>query len=203
MVREQLVSRGIQDQAVLDAMLAVPRENFVDRQYRDGSYDDGPLPIGQGQTISQPFIVAYMCQLLAVDRSHRVLEVGFGSGYLAAVLAQLAGTVVAIERIQALYEKAQAALRPEIDCGRIRLFLGDGARGVAELAPFDRIVVSASIPAEIPPPALLEQLKVGGILVAPMGSAMQTIQIFHKQEVGVKRHQGISVSFVPFISDEY
>ena len=202
MVEEQLVTRGIRDRAVLDAMLAVPRERFVDRQFRDSSYCDGPLPIGYGQTISQPYIVAYMCELLEVETHHHVLEIGCGSGYQAAVLGQLARSVVAVERIEPLYDRALSVLKDEIDNGTVRLILGDGTNGVKALAPFDRIIVSAAIQADRPPPALLEQLKPGGILVAPLGTMFQTIRIFHKKEDGIEERQGIAVSFVPFVSDE-
>ncbi len=203
MVDEQLLPRGIRDQAVIRAMRSVPRERFVGEGHRSSSYDDGPLSIGFEQTISQPFIVAHMCQLLRVKETHRILEIGFGSGYLVAVLAQLAGYVTAVERVEALFNRTVTLLKEELDSGKIHLILGDGALGVPQLAPFDRIIVSASIPAAEPPPALLDQLGPGGILVAPMGSRDQHIYTFIKKEDGVERQQGIAVSFVPFVSDAY
>lgn len=202
MVEEQLIRRGIRDRAVLDAMLTVPRELFVDPRLRDSSYSDGPLPIGCEQTISQPYIVAYMCELLRLDRRCRVLEVGCGSGYQAAVLAQLAGTVVTVERIASLVDRAKQALQDEMETGKVRVCLGNGAKGMEEFAPYDRIVVSAAIQSDRPPAALLEQLNPGGIMVAPMGTVFQTIRIFQKMEAGIEERQGIAVSFVPFVSDE-
>jgi len=201
MVQQQLLHRGISDQRLLDAMLTVARERFVEDACQNSSYADGPLPIGYGQTISQPYIVAYMCQLLAVEKTHRVLEIGCGSGYQAAILAKLADFVVAVERVEELYERALKVLTAELDSGKIRLFWGDGALGVPELAPFDRIIVSAAIKGTNPPLALMDQLAPEGIMVAPMGNFEQNIHIFIKKEGGIERYQGLAVSFVPFISD--
>lgn len=202
MVEKQLLPRGIHDRQVIEAMLSVERERFVPEPHLADSYADCALPIGYGQTISQPYIVAYMCQLLNLHPSHRVLEVGCGSGYMAAVLSRIAGKVVSMERIESLYVRAQKVLCRELDAGQIRLVLGDGAKGVAAASPFERIVVSASISSLKPPAALIEQLKTGGIMVCPMGVTEQHIYIFHKKEDGLERYQGLPVTFVPFVSNE-
>jgi protein-L-isoaspartate(D-aspartate) O-methyltransferase len=201
MVNSQLVSRGISDRRVLDVMAAVPRERFLESGLFAEAYRDGPLPIGHGQTISQPYIVAYMCQLLRIEAHHRVLEVGAGCGYQAAILARLAARVITLERIQALADRASETLQEEIVGGRIRVVCADGAFGFADEAPFDRIIVSAAIPGLEPPPVLWSQLKEGGIMVAPMGKDRQYIYVISKKEGGMERRQDLAVSFVPFISD--
>lgn len=200
MVSRQLKSRDIRDQRVLDAMSVIPRERFLEPEFHSEAYRDGPLPIGCGQTISQPYIVAYMCQLLAVEAWHRVLEVGAGCGYQAAVLASLAARVTAIERIEALYERASHVLIEEISAEKIHLVCGDGAFGYAPDAPYDRIIVSAAISGDQPPPVLWSQLKSDGIMVVPMGNAgLQYIHILIKKEGGMMRRKDLAVSFVPFI----
>jgi protein-L-isoaspartate(D-aspartate) O-methyltransferase len=167
MVREQLASRTIRDPRVLSAMQAVPREWFVPPEHRHLAYADGPLPIGQGQTISQPFIVALMTQLLELQGEENVLEVGTGSGYQAAVLAHLAKSVHTIERHASL---ARAAVRvfSQLRLENIHTHIGDGTRGYPEAAPFDGIIVTAAAP-EVPQP-LLDQLADGGRLVIPVGA---------------------------------
>ncbi|HTW89312.1 MAG TPA: protein-L-isoaspartate(D-aspartate) O-methyltransferase [Candidatus Binataceae bacterium] len=166
MVIEQLQRRGITDPRVLGAMRAIPRHRFVLPEYAEHAYDDGPLPIGDEQTISQPYMVALMTQVAAPRADERVLEVGTGSGYQAAVLCQLAAHVFSIERIPLLHERASRILQ-EIGIGNCTLRVGDGSDGWAEEAPFDIIVVTAAMPG-IPRP-LLEQLAPAGRLVAPIG----------------------------------
>ncbi len=166
MVERQLRRRGAFDERVLAAMERVPRERFVPEHLRHLAYEDGALPIGNGQTISQPFIVATICQLLALSEKSRVLDVGTGSGYQAAVLAELAAEVVTIERVPELAEVAGAAL-VDAGYGDVEVRVGDGSVGVPDRAPFDAIAVAAAAPAI--PPALYEQLVEGGRLVVPRG----------------------------------
>ena len=166
MVERQLRRRGAFDERVLSAMERVPRERFVPEHLRHLAYEDGALPIGDGQTISQPFIVATICQLLALSENDRVLDVGTGSGYQAAVLAELAAEVVTIERVPELAEVARAAL-VDVGYGDVEVRVGDGSVGVPDRAPFDAIAVAAAAPAI--PPALYEQLVEGGRLVVPRG----------------------------------
>ena len=158
---------GVRDEAVLEAMGRVPRQAFVPRRYAASAFDDGPLPIGEGQTISQPAMVALMAEAARLRPDDRVLEVGAGSGYGALVLRALAGRVVTIERRQALAEKARAVLAAQ-DLGDVEVVVGDGTLGWPAEAPYDAIVVTAAGPA--PPPPLLEQLAPGGRLVIPIGS---------------------------------
>lgn len=166
MVRHQLTCRGITDQRVLKAMLTVPRDRFVGADVQQFAYADAPLPIAEEQTISQPYIVAYMAQKAEIKPNHRVLEVGTGSGYAAAILAQLADRVYTIERHARLLEGARQ-LFLDLDYGNIETRLGDGSQGWPEQAPFDAIVVSAAATA-IPQP-LCRQLAVGGRMVIPVG----------------------------------
>ena len=166
MVERQLRSRGIEDEPVLAAMGEVPRELFVAEEERSRAYDDGALPIGNGQTISQPWIVASMVALLSLDGPERVLEVGTGSGYAAAVLSRLCAHVVTIERHEALTEAARDTLA-QLGIRNVELRTGDGSLGVPDRAPFDAIVVTAAAEAG-PPPALLEQLAPGAPLVCPI-----------------------------------
>lgn len=169
MVEEQLRGRGIHDEAVLRAMRAVPRHLFVDASVRNRAYEDSPLPIDEAQTISQPYMVALMVELLELRGHERVLEVGAGSGYQAAVLAELAAEVHTIDRIAALADRARLRLDALGYSGRVWVHTGDGAQGWRAAAPFDGIVVAAAA-REVPRP-LLEQLKPGGALVLPLGEA--------------------------------
>ncbi len=166
MVQEQIEARGVRDARVLAAMRAVERHRFIPPEYADHAYDDGPLPIGDSQTISQPYMVALTCEVAALSGSERVLEVGTGSGYEAAVLAHLAREVYSIECIEHLHECARTILNA-IGLANVHLVLGDGSEGCPEAAPYDTIVVSAAMPG-IPLP-LLHQLVPGGRLVAPIG----------------------------------
>ena len=166
MIDGHLRGRDIQDVRVLDAMERVPRERFIPAKYADNAYDDNPLPIGMGQTISQPYIVALMTQCLALSGGEEVLEIGTGSGYQCAILAALAAKVYTMERFNELSEQAQAVLA-ELDCRNIEFAVGDGSCGWPQDKQFDRIIVTAAMP-DIPA-ALKNQLKEGGLLVAPVG----------------------------------
>ncbi|MGO9603332.1 MAG: protein-L-isoaspartate(D-aspartate) O-methyltransferase [Candidatus Binataceae bacterium] len=166
MVQEQIEARGIRDSRVLAAMRAVERHRFIPAEFADHAYDDGPLPIGGEQTISQPYMVALTCEAAALSGRERVLEVGTGSGYEAAVLAHLARELYSIECIEHLHERARIVLGA-IGVGNAHLVLGDGSEGYAEAAPYDAIIVSAAMPG-IPMP-MLRQLAPGGRLVAPIG----------------------------------
>jgi protein-L-isoaspartate(D-aspartate) O-methyltransferase len=167
MVERQLRRRGIHDERVLEAMREVPRERFVPEEQRRRAYADSALPIGSGQTISQPWIVAAICQALELQGSERVLEIGTGSGYSACVLARLASEVVTIERHAELAQEAAARLR-ELGVTNVEVVVGDGSRGLPERAPFEAIAVHATAPE--PPRSLLEQLTDGGRLVVPIAS---------------------------------
>jgi protein-L-isoaspartate(D-aspartate) O-methyltransferase len=173
MVAEQLERRGIKDARVLAAMREVERERFIPPEYAEHAYDDGPLPIGSAQTISQPYMVALMSEVATLEGHERVLEVGTGSGYQAAVLARLAKEVYSIESVAALHDRARAILRV-MGIANVYLRCGDGSSGWPEAAPFDAIVVTAAMPGIARP--LLEQLTPGGRLVAPVGEdELQTL----------------------------
>ena len=190
--------RGIADQAVLRAMDEVPREHFVDATYARQAYADQALPIACGQTISQPYVVAYMTEQLSVQPHHRVLEVGTGSGYQAAVLSRLAHEVVSIERYRTLADQAQDRLR-SLGYNNVEVVVGDGFAGVPSRAPYDRIIVTAA--AETVPQALLDQLADNGIVILPLGSqdGSQHIIKLTKLETGTQRENLIPVRFVPML----
>jgi protein-L-isoaspartate(D-aspartate) O-methyltransferase len=200
MVERQLRRRGIGDERVLEAMARVPRELFVPANLREYAYEDGALPIGEGQTISQPYIVATICSLLELDGDERVLDVGTGSGYQAAVLAELAREVVTIERIPALAERARASLaaagHPEVE-----VIVGDGSLGVPDRAPFDAIAVAAAAPRV--PEALYAQLAPGGRLVVPRGTrwGQDLVQVVKTPEGPVER-AAVPCRFVPLVGLE-
>ena len=194
MVREQIEARGVRTAAVLQAMRKVPRQEFVPESARRAAYDDCPLPIGQGQTISQPYIVALMTELARLTPESRVLEVGTGSGYQAAVLAELAAEVYTIEIVPELAHRAEGDL-VRLGYKNVHFRIGDGYRGWPELAPFDAIVVTAA-PEKIPPP-LLEQLKVGGRLVIPVGGYQQELKVVTRTAGGYREETSGSVRFVP------
>jgi protein-L-isoaspartate(D-aspartate) O-methyltransferase len=200
MVERQLRRRGISDERVLDAMGRVPREEFLPEALRDLAYEDGALPIGHGQTMSQPFIVGSICVLLRLGGEERVLDVGTGSGYQAAVLAELASEVVTIERIPEL----AAAARERLDAtgyGRVEVRVGDGSLGVPERAPFDGIAVAAAAP-DIPT-ALYEQLAEGGRLVLPRGSRCgQDLVLVVRTEEGPVERESVPCRFVPLVGAE-
>jgi len=200
MVRRQLAARDITDRRVLAAMAAIPRDAFVPDHLRQHAFDDGPLPIGFDQTISQPYIVALMTQAAGVTRHSRVLDVGTGSGYQAAVLAKLAAHVWSIERLQALSDAARQQLSA-LGLANVSFLIGDGARGHPEAAPYDAIVVAAAAP--VPPPALLEQLARGGRLVIPIGDrALQDLTIIERVDDGFRTTNAGACRFVPLVSDE-
>lgn len=190
--------RGIGDAAILRAMDEVPREYFVDRPFVDAAYADRALPIACGQTISQPYIVAYMTEQLDVQATHRVLEIGTGSGYQAAVLSRLAREVVTIERFRTLADAARSRLET-LGYRNVEVLLGDGLAGASDRAPFDRIIVTAAT--ETLPQTLLDQLKDGGIMVLPLGpqAGPQTLVKLTKSAEGVVRQDLIAVRFVPLL----
>jgi protein-L-isoaspartate(D-aspartate) O-methyltransferase len=194
MVRTQIAARGVADEAVLAALRRVPRHLFVPPGLQDDAYADSPLPIGYDQTISQPYIVAYMSEALRVGKEHRVLEIGTGSGYQAAVLGELAGEVCTIEIVAALGEQARALLG-RLGYRNVHVRVGDGYLGWPERAPFDRIIVTAA-PTHVPPP-LVEQLAVGGIMVLPVGDWHQEMVTITKSAQGVVERRTIPVRFVP------
>ena len=197
MVEQQIRQRGVDDRRVLDAMRKVARDRFVPLELVARAYDDGPLPIGHGQTISQPYIVAYMTETLAVSANQKVLEIGTGSGYQAAVLGELARQVFTIEIVPELARRAEATLKA-LGYANVTVRAGDGYAGWPEQAPFDRILVTAA-PEQIPKP-LIDQLAVGGRLVAPVGGQGETqwITIVEKTPRGIVEKRTIPVQFVPF-----
>jgi len=197
MVDTQLRQRGIQDERVLAAMLKVPRHEFVAAPYRDHAYDDNPLPIGEGQTISQPYIVGLMLELLRLAPEHTVLEIGTGSGYQTALLAELAAYVDSIERQPTLAANAEAILRG-LGYANVTVHSGDGSLGLPDRAPFDAIVVSAAAPDF--PATLFTQLKEGGRLVAPVGpSDSQQLLLVTKEKGTPVIVESVPCRFVPLI----
>jgi len=202
MVREQIEARGIRNKAVLDAMRNTPRHLFVPELQRESAYLDSPLPIGNSQTISQPYIVAFMTDLLDVKNSHRVLEIGTGSGYQAAVLSPLAGHVYTIEIVPELAKRSSSLLE-KLGCANVTVRLGDGYQGWPEKAPFDRIILTAA-PPELPQ-ALVDQLKAGGRLVAPVGRSpwTQELILVEKSTDGkISRRSVLDVRFVPMVDGQ-
>ena len=200
MVAEQLRARGIRDERVLDAMARVPRHEFVPPEHRGEAYEDHPLAIGEGQTISQPFVVAAMLEALALRREDVALEVGTGSGYETAVLAELVRTVYSIERIASLAERARAVL-VRLGYSNVTVVHGDGSQGLPEAAPFDAIVVSAAAPQV--PASLMGQLRDGGRLVIPVGSGFaQELQLVRKIGDNSTTMYLDGVRFVPLIGRE-
>jgi protein-L-isoaspartate(D-aspartate) O-methyltransferase len=198
MVDEQLRERGMRDERVLQAMRSVPREEFVEEYLRHRAYDDGPLPIGFGQTISQPFTVAFMCEALQLTGTERVLEVGTGSGYAAAVLSLLAQEVFTIERIPALAEQARKRL-DRLGYRNVQVNTGDGTLGLPEHAPYAGIVVTAG--AAMLPQPYVEQLAVGGRIVIPVGGYPfgQTMYRYTKRPQGLQVEDLGGFAFVPLI----
>ncbi len=198
MVREQIAARDVRDPRVLAAMRSVPRHRFVPAALAGEAYEDHPLPIGEGQTISQPYIVAAMSELLQLKGGERVLEVGTGSGYQAAVLAELAAEVYSIEILEPLARRAEATLR-ELGCAKVRVRAGDGYLGWPEAAPFDAVIVTAA-PDHVPQP-LVDQLKVGGRLVIPVGTAWQELLVITRTARGIETERNIPVRFVPMTGE--
>jgi len=196
MVRDQLVSRGIRDTRVLEAMRKIPRHRFVPDDLSECAYDDRPLPIGLGQTISQPYIVAFMSEYLGLSGLERVLEVGTGSGYQTAVLAELAGEVFTIDILEELSDRARVRLS-ELGYFNVRFAVRDGWKGWAEEAPFDAILTAAS--AESVPTRLLEQLAPGARMILPLGIDQQDVWMFTRTDEGAISRRLLPVRFVPLV----
>lgn len=200
MVAHQIKLRGVRDPRVLEAMRTIPRHRFVDPEYQEYAYEDGPLPIGSGQTISQPYIVALMTDLLKLTGSEKVLEVGTGSGYQAAVLGQLACEVHTIERHAGLARFA-ARLLEDLKLENVHVHVGDGSLGLPEYAPFDRIIVTAAAPRV--PQALKDQLADGGCMVIPVGRrGEQWLERWVRQGDTLDFDAVLPVAFVPLIGEQ-
>jgi protein-L-isoaspartate(D-aspartate) O-methyltransferase len=201
MVRDQIAARGVRDERVLDAMRRVPREEFIPEPLRDSAYMDGPLPIGSEQTISQPFIVARMVEALRLRPGDRVLEIGAGSGYAAAVMAEIVDVVYAVERHEKLATAARERLH-RVGYENVEILHGDGTRGWPEKAPFDAIVVAAAGPRV--PETLREQLAPGGRMVIPVGTTIhdQTLLRITRTGGGFEEERLDAVRFVPLVGEE-
>jgi protein-L-isoaspartate(D-aspartate) O-methyltransferase len=196
MVQEQLLRRGIRDPAVLAAMARVPRHRFVPPAYQHLAYTDHALPIGLDQTISQPYIVAYMSEAAEISPEDRVLEIGTGSGYQAAILGELAREVYSIEILPELADRARTTLRG-LGYSNVTIRTGDGYLGWRENAPFDAVIVTAA-PDHVPP-ALVEQLAVNGRMVIPVGSGEQEMRVLRKTATGIVEERTLRVRFVPLV----
>ena len=194
MVEYQIEARGVKDTRVLEALRKVPRHLFVPEHLKNQAYADEPLPIGSGQTISQPYIVAYMTEQLQLQDEDRVLEIGTGSGYQAAVLAELVDSVFTIEILDELSEQAQKTLR-NLHYDHIEFKVGNGFYGWPEKAPFDAIIVTAA-PENIPQP-LVDQLKIGGRMIIPVGDFFQELYLIRKTSTGIEKVRKLPVRFVP------
>jgi protein-L-isoaspartate(D-aspartate) O-methyltransferase len=198
MVAEQIRARGVTDARVLDALVKVPRDVFIPEQDRGDAYEDRPVAIGFGQTISQPYIVGYMTEALRVDPSQRVLEIGTGCGYQTAVLAELAREVYSLERIEALAARARRTLA-DLGYTNVHVRTGDGHAGWPEHAPYDRILAAAA--AASVPQALVEQLVDSGILVIPVGTIDQELQVLQKRGDSMRTLATLPVRFVPMVRE--
>ncbi|MGH9442274.1 MAG: protein-L-isoaspartate(D-aspartate) O-methyltransferase [Thermoanaerobaculia bacterium] len=199
MVNTQIAARGVRDPRILAAMKEIPRETFVDARYRSEAYADHPLPIGDGQTVTQPYVAALMTELLDIQPSDRVLEIGTGSGYESAILSRLASRVYSIEILPEIARKAQEKLRA-LHCENIDFRVGDGYRGWPEAAPFDAIIVTAA-PRKIPEP-LLAQLAPNGRMVIPVGDFYQELKVFSKAADGTVTEKSVlPVRFVPMTGE--
>lgn len=198
MVEKQVISRGIQNSKVIQAMLKVPRHKFVPEDLRDSAYNDSPLPIGMEQTISQPYIVALMTELLNPKGGEKILEVGTGSGYQTAVIAETGCEVYTVEILEPIAEKAKQILKA-LGYENIHFKIGDGYRGWEEHAPFDAIIVTAA-PDHIPQP-LINQLKVKGRMIIPVGALYQDLLLIRKTEKGVDMKTVTPVRFVPMTGE--
>jgi protein-L-isoaspartate(D-aspartate) O-methyltransferase len=200
MVERQLRRRGVEDERVLAAMERVPRELFLPEAQRDRAYEDAALPIGGGQTMSQPYMVAKMSELLSLDGDERVLDVGTGSGYHAAVLAELADEVVTIERVPELAARAREALAAA-GYDNVDVRVGDGTLGVRDRAPYDAIAVAAAAP--VLPESLYDQLKIGGRIVVPVGGrSNQRLELIVKSPEGPAVARSVPCRFVPLVGEE-
>jgi protein-L-isoaspartate(D-aspartate) O-methyltransferase len=200
MVKRQIMDRGINDPKVISAMKDVARHEYVPQNYREMAYDDRPLPIGHGQTISQPYIVALMTELLELEEGDKVLEIGTGSGYQAAVLSHITSEVFTIEIVEGLAEDAKKVLQKQ-GYTNIHVKIGDGFKGWPEHAPFDAIIVTCS-PSDIPAP-LKNQLKEGGRMVIPVGGKfIQELVLVKKENGELKKQEISSVRFVPMLNED-
>ena len=197
MVSSQIEARGVRSPRVLEAMRKVERHRFIPPDGQAFAYRDGPVPIGQDQTISQPYIVACMTEILELQPSDRVLEIGTGSGYQTAILAELVAEVCTIENVKRLAKRAETILS-QMDYKNIRLRFGDGHRGWSEAAPFDKVIVTAS-PAELPK-VLLDHLKLGGRMIVPVGRWRQELMLIHRNPDGCRRECLMPVRFVPMVN---
>ena len=199
MIQQQLMTRGINDNRVLGTMAKVPREEFIPPDSRAASYEDGPLPIGYGQTISQPYIVAFMTEQLHLSSGDRILEIGTGSGYQAAILAELVSEVYSIEIIEPLAKTAEATLQ-RLGYKNVRVKVGDGYKGWPEHAPFDAITVTCA-PDHVPQP-LIDQLKEGGRMIIPVGGfGDQELYLLEKKNGQLERRAVLPVRFVPMAGE--
>ena len=200
MVEEQIISRGITSVAVINAMREVPRHEFIPEEYRRLAYNDSPVPIGYNQTISQPYIVAYMTEKLDLKKDDKVLEIGTGSGYQAAILSQIVDAVYTIEIVKPLGEEARERLE-RLGYDNVRVKIGDGYKGWKQYAPYDAIIVTAA--PEVVPPPLIEQLKDGGIMIIPIGpqGGTQYLQLLEKKNGKLQKKKLLPVRFVPFTRD--
>ena len=199
MVAYQIQARGIDDQKVIDAFLRVERHRFVPERYISHAYEDRPLPIGEGQTISQPYIVAFMTHVLDLSRTDKVLEIGTGSGYQAAILGELCDNVFTIEVIPSLGHKAKGLLK-ELGYENVRVKIGDGYEGWKEYAPYDAVIVTCA-PTHVPGP-LKEQLKDGGKMIIPVGEANnQELVLLRKMGKQLKKEKTLPVRFVPMVDE--
>jgi len=197
MVKEQIIARGVKDERVIDAMMKVPRHLFVDKTYYHQSYNDYPLPIGNGQTISQPYMVAVMTELLELKGNESVLEIGTGSGYQTAILALLCARVFTIERISELSFRARKILN-ELGFNNINFLIGDGSVGWPDFAPYDGIIVTAGAPDV--PRELIDQLSEKGRMVIPIGGEyMQTLNVIKKHKGSILRKELFECTFVPLV----
>jgi protein-L-isoaspartate(D-aspartate) O-methyltransferase len=196
MVDSQIRARGVRDPLVLAAMAKVPRHLFVPEAMQAYAYADEPLPIGDGQTISQPYIVAFMTEALGLRGGERVLEIGTGSGYQTAVLAEIAGEVWTVELVGALASRAKAMLEG-LGYANVHYRIGDGSAGWPEEAPFDAVIVTAA--AARMPSALEDQLAVGGRMVVPVGTDIQELILVHRGDAGIERERLLGVRFVPLV----
>ena len=198
MVEDQIISRGIRDSAVINAMLRIPRHEFVPREFKSSAYNDSPIPIGRGQTISQPYIVALMSEILRPAPGRKILEVGTGSGYQTAILAETGAEVYTIEIIPEIAERTRRLLE-RLGYTGIHFRIGDGNAGWEENAPYDGIIVTAA-PGDVPQ-ALVSQLKEGGRMVIPVGGESQELLLIEKSVKGVAYRKVTSVRFVPMTGE--
>lgn len=199
MVDEQIVARGIRDPRVIEAMKWLPRERFFPKDLETHAFDDAAAPIGHGQTISQPYIVALMSEALHLEPHHKVLEIGTGSGYQAAILAKLAGEVYTVERVKSLLDEAFERLS-SLHIRNVHFHFGDGSMGWAKHAPYDRIIITAAAPSVSD--AIFDQLEEGGVCVAPVGSHdEQELVRYVKQDGQIESHNICGVRFVPLLGE--